>query len=185
MTLTEQEYLELVRADPKGKWEFDCGRVRSKPLMTWAHDRIAWRVGFRIQEQLGLEEYEVRVDAGRIARPPTRYFIPDAMVIPVEMARRLFPDGNMLALLPEPLPFVLEVWSPSTGADDFRKKLPVYQGRGDAEIWFIHPRERVLRRWVRQPDGSYAASEHRGGVVRLVVLPRVEIDLDELFGLAQ
>jgi len=88
----------------------------------------------------------------------------------------------VLAIFSDPLPLVVEVWSPSTGDYDVDAKLPVYQQRGDLEIWRIHPYERTLTVWQRQPDGSYVETIHHGGIVTPVGLPGVEIDLDELFG---
>ena len=76
---------------------------------------------------------------------------------------------------------MVEVWSRSTGGYDVNAKLPVYMERGDLEIWRIHPYERSLTSWVRQPDGSYQESVYRGGIVSLAALPGVTIDLDELF----
>jgi Uma2 family endonuclease len=153
--------------------------------MTWAHESIAWRLGFRLQEQPDFAAFEVRVDAGRVRRSEQRYYIPDVIVIPKEMARRLFADPNTVVLPPDPLPFVAEVWSPSTGRDELREKLPAYRQRGDAEIWFVHPRDRTVRIWRRQPDGSYAESRLRGGTVQLAALPGVTIDLDELLQLTE
>jgi Uma2 family endonuclease len=75
----------------------------------------------------------------------------------------------------------VEVWSPSTGQYDAREKLPEYQARGDAEIWYIHPYERTLTAWRRQPDGAYARTVLAGGIVEPVALPGVRINLDELF----
>jgi Uma2 family endonuclease len=75
---------------------------------------------------------------------------------------------------------VVEVWSPSTGHYDVATKLKGYRERGDTEIWFIHPYERTLTAWRRQPDGSYVEETHRGGVVAVASLPGVVIDLDVL-----
>ena len=75
---------------------------------------------------------------------------------------------------------MVEVWSPSTGHYDFATKLQGYRERGDAEIWFIHPYERTLTAWRRQPDGSYAEETYRGGPVPVVSLPGVVIDFDAL-----
>lgn len=80
-----------------------------------------------------------------------------------------------------PLPLVVEVWSPSTGEYDVDTKLPEYQRRGDLEIWRLHPFDRTLIAWRRQPDGSYSESQYTGGTVRPVALPGVAIDLDTLF----
>ena len=62
---------------------------------------------------------------------------------------------------------MVEIWSRTTGDYDYdiTAKLPSYRERGDAEIWLIHPYERTLTAWRRQPDGSYAEETYRGGVV--------------------
>ncbi len=74
------------------------------------------------------------------------------------------------------------MWSPSTGSFDVEVKLREYQRRGDFEIWRVHPFERTLTAWRRQPDGSYLESLHRGGTIDPVGLSGVRIDLDALFG---
>jgi len=185
MSVSEGTYLQVALEDPDGKWELHCGQLRSKPAMTWEHNRIAWRLGFRLQEQLDVEHFEVRVDAGRLRWSESQYYVPDVIVIPTDVAARLFTDPGILEAYPVPLPLVVEVWSPSTGRDDLREKLPAYQARGDAEIWFIQPYERWIRIWRRQPDGSYTEMVLRGGAVQPVALPNVTIDLDELLSLSE
>jgi Uma2 family endonuclease len=103
------------------------------------------------------------------------------MVIPSAMEQRQRGGPGHLEVYAEPLPLVVEVWSPSTGDYDVDGKLPEYQQRGDLEIWRIHPYERTLTRWVRRPDGSYSESVQRGGTVAPAALPGVTIDLDALF----
>ena len=90
---------------------------------------------------------------------------------------------DVLEVYDQPLPLVVEVWSRSTGDYDVEEKLAVYQQRGDLEIWRIHPYERTLTAWRRQPDGSYDETIHREGVVSPTALPGVEIDLAALFDL--
>jgi Uma2 family endonuclease len=80
-----------------------------------------------------------------------------------------------------PLPLVVEIWSRSTGDYDIETKLREYQRRGDLEIWRIHPYERTLTAWRRQPDGSYAESFHTEGIVHPIALPNVTIELDRFF----
>lgn len=65
--------------------------------------------------------------------------------------------------------------------NDVDSKLPEYQRRGDREIWRLHPFDRNLIAWRRQPDGSYSESHYTGGSVQPVALPGVTIDLDALF----
>ena len=59
--------------------------------------------------------------------------------------------------------------------------MPYYHQRGDLEIWYVHPYERTLTAWRRRPDGMYAESVYRGGVVRPESLSGVAINLDALF----
>ncbi len=149
-------------------------------MTTW-HNRTAWLLGVELQNQLGRDRYEVRVDAGRTQRSPSHYFIPDVMVIPLAYVRRGLADNYGLEAYPDPLPLVVEVWLPSTGDYDVDTKLPEYQRRRDLEIWRLHPYEHTLIAWVRQADGSYSETLYRGGDVRPAALPGVAIDLDALF----
>jgi Uma2 family endonuclease len=81
----------------------------------------------------------------------------------------------------EPMPLVVEVWSPSTQKYDQTDKLPEYRLRSDQEVWFIHPYERTLTAWRKQPDGSYAETQHTEGSVQPAFLPNVTIELATLF----
>ncbi len=76
---------------------------------------------------------------------------------------------------------MVEIWSPSTGGYDLDVKVTACKARGDAEIWRLHPHQRTLTRWVRQPGGSCAEFVHTGGVIELHALPGVTVDLDALF----
>jgi Uma2 family endonuclease len=81
----------------------------------------------------------------------------------------------------QPLPFVAEVWSPSTGDYDVDTKFPEYKKRGDLEIWRIHPYDRQIIAWRRQADGSYSETAYTSGEVPVASLPGVTIKLDSLF----
>jgi Uma2 family endonuclease len=90
-------------------------------------------------------------------------------------------DENQFEVYSQPVPLVVEVWSPSTGEYDVDTKFPEYRLRGDLEIWRLHPDKRTLTTWRRQPDGTYHEELIRGGIVRPMALPGVSINLDELF----
>jgi hypothetical protein len=60
-------------------------------------------------------------------------------------------------------------------------KFPAYRERGDLEIWRIHPYEKTVTAWRRQPDGSYSEPRHTGGSVPIESLRGVHIDLERLF----
>lgn len=183
MPVSEATFKRISLEDPDGHWELDGGCLRQKPDMTFEHNQAIDLITWSLHLQLSPEEFVVRADTALIRRSATRYYIPDVMVIPREMARRLFPKPGMWEVYTEPLPLVVEVWSPSTGVYDVDSKLSEYRRRGDREVWRIHPYELTLIAWRRQPDGSYVETIHRHGVVDVTSLPEVSIDLDEHFRL--
>ena len=184
MPVSEETYERIALEDPDSKWELHSGELRSKPGMTTQHNDVSRVLAFRLQQQLPLDEYRVAADDARVRFSATRNYIPDVIVIPRAFVDRMKTEqSTRLEVYRDPLPLVVEVWSPSTGKEDLTQKLPGYQQRGDAEIWLLHPRQRMLQAFVRQPDGTYAEHVHHGGIIRAAALPDVRIDLDELFRL--
>ncbi len=179
--ITNETYERLALAEPDRKWELRDGYLREKPGMTAAHNVIAFYLGHMLASQLDRSLYQVRVEAGRVRRPGATYFIPDVFVVPNAAVTPLLAQRDMLEVYDQPLPLVVEVWSRSTGDYDVESKLAVYQQRGDDEMWLIHPYERTLTAWRRQPDGRYDEMVYREGVVRVTALPGVEADLAALF----
>ncbi len=180
MPVSEQTYLQLALEDPN-QWELHCGRLRRKPPMTAEHNYVAYEIALQLGRQLDRRQFHVRVGMGHVRRSAETYYIPDVMVIPTELVQPLRGRRDVLEAYASPLPLVVEVWSPSTGDYDVDSKLPEYQRRGDLEIWRIHPFERTLTAWRRQPDASYTETLHTSGTVQPVALPGVTIDLDTLF----
>ena len=180
--ITSAAYERLALDEPDRKWELLEGHLREKPGMTAGHNHLAARLGYLLMSQLDWSAYDVRVEAGRVHRPEATYFIPDIMVIPTAFVAPLLAQHDVLEVYDQPLPLVVEVWSRSTGNYDTEAKIPEYQRRGDLEIWRIHPYERTLTAWVRQPNGSYVNTIYcDGDVVRPSALPGVAIDLSDLF----
>lgn len=178
--ISNEAYERLALSDGDRKWELWDGVLREKPGMSAAHNEVAFEVAHMLRTQLDRKAYRVRVDSAKARRPEATYFIPDVMVVPVGFVTPLI-DRRGLEVYDQPLPLVIEVWSPTTGDYDIAEKLVVYQQRGDEEIWYLHPHERTLTVWRRQPDGSYEESHYREGIVRPIALPGVEIDLAVLF----
>ena len=173
-------YERLALDEPVRKWELWDGRPREKPGMTYAHNHVAAELGFLLRSQLDRAAYRVRTDAGRVHRPGATYFIPDVFVFPTSCITPVLRAGDVLEVYDQPLPLVVEVWSRSTGDYDVTEKLASYRQRGDLEIWFIHPLERTLTAWRRQPDETYSEERYQGGIVSVASLPGVTIDLDAL-----
>jgi Uma2 family endonuclease len=180
MPLSETTYTAVVLEDPEGRWELHQGKLLEKPLMSSAHSDVMMDLGVQLATQLDRSHYRVRVNSSRIRREDVTYFIPDVMVVPADIPIRNRNQPFVLEVFDEPLPFVAEVWSPSTGQYDIELKLPEYRKRRDAEIWRIHPFDRTVTAWRRQPDGTYAELFFSGGRVQLAALPEVWIDLDLL-----
>jgi len=177
--ISEAEYQRFVLSGAGKGWELHEGRLVEKPGMTWEHMDIASRLSYLLPSQLDRAQYRVFIES-RVRRPAATIFLPDVMVVPTAYGAPVRGRPDVLAIFSDPLPLIVEVWSPSTGDYDVDAKLPVYQQRGDLEIWRIHPYERTLTSWQRQPDGSYQETIHRGGTISPVALPTVAIDLGAL-----
>ena len=179
--MTEAEYRRFALGDKAGLWELVRGQLREKPGMSVEHGGVIMQLIELLLAQLDRNEYRLRTTHARLRRSADTYYVPDLVVIPTASVLALLEHPNSLDAYPEPLPLVVEVWSPSTGRYDINEKLPDYQARGDLEIWYIHPYERTLTAWRRQPDGSYTETVFRGGTVRAESVPGVAIDLNTLF----
>ena len=179
-TLSEQAYRELALNDPDHRWELWDGVLVEKPLMSMLHDNVASYLGAALIGQVDRRAYRVNVNGGKTRYTERNYYVPDVVVIPAAYQVPFERDPRSFNAFAEPLPLVVEIWSLSTGGYDMAAKLPVYRARGDEEIWLIHPYERILTAWRRQPDGTYAEAVYTGGLVPVASLPGVSIDLDAL-----
>ena len=180
MPVSEATFLKRALEEPDEQWELHCGNLRRKPGMTAQHNRTMSRLFGSLLQQLDQQEFDVRGNAGHVRRSPEHYYIPDIAVIPVALVEPQL-DRRALEVYADPLPLVVEIWSPSTGDYDIREKVVEYQHRGDLEIWRIHPYDRTLTAWRRQTDGSYTESTYTSGAVHPASLPGVSVDLDALF----
>lgn len=178
--MSEEQFRQFVLTQPDGQWELHDGRLVEKPGVTWEHADIAMELAYLLRHQIPRDEYRVFIES-RVRRPAVTIFMPDVMVVPTAYGEPFRGRPGSLAIFSDPLPLIVEIWSSSTGDYDIDAKLPIYQQRGDLEIWLIHLYERTVTSWQRQPDGSYQETIHRGGSVRPVALPGVEIDLGALF----
>lgn len=180
MPVSEATYERLALEDIEGQWELVCGRPRQKPGMTQDHNSVARRLGFELQSQLGMNAFEVAVNTARLRTPAGNHYIPDVVVIPTSLMANSWGTGRLQAYAAA-VPFVAEVWSPSTGGYDIDEKLPDYRERGDIEVWRIHPVTREVTFWRCQLDGSYVEEQAVAGTVPVGSLPGVSIEIDRLF----
>lgn len=184
-TVTLDAYEELALAEPDAWWELHCGRLRRKPSeLTYSHNEMMWEIVRQVGQQLDPAAFRVRMNAGR-ARGTNLTYIPDVAVIPIELARQAAANLHGLETYTSPLPFVVEVWSPSTGDYDDDEKFPGYQARGDGEIWRVHPYDETVRVWRRSRDGTYTSETVTSGKLEISSLPGIFVDLDLLFASAR
>jgi Uma2 family endonuclease len=183
MPITYETFERLALEDDSGHWELACGQLRQKPPMTQEHNESTHALYASLLVQLDPTAYTLRSQDAFLRLGVTATFQPDLFILPQEYRRNRRARGESgLETYAEPMPLVVEVWSPSTGSYDLRTKLPEYQQRGDREIWLIHPYERWLRAWRRQADGSYAETLFSGdAVIGPAALPGVSIALARLF----
>jgi Uma2 family endonuclease len=174
-------YEQVALADDTAHWELICGRLRPKPPMTAFHAQTGRNLARQLNRQLP-DDLTVAQEGPNLRVPNGNYRIPDVCVVPREAVRRHQQERpTALETYAEPMPLVVEVWSPSTGDYDVDTKLLEYQARGDLEIWRLHPHEHTLRRWLRGPDGVYTETVHTSGIIRPAFLLGVAIDLGRLF----
>ena len=151
--------------------------------MTSEHNDVVVYLGVELGRQLDRREYRLRINSGHIQRSEKSYFIPEIYVFPTSAFRQRLGHPERLEMYHESLFLVAEFWSRSTGNYDIDTKIPEYQARGDLEIWRVHPYQRTVIMWRRQPNGQYDETVETGGTVQLHALPHVAVDLDALFEL--
>lgn len=150
--------------------------------MSFSHNNVITELSYFLRHQLAPDQFLVRIEGARLRRDDETVYIPDLVVVRYDQAAPLMGKPRPLEIYTDPVLLVVEVWSPSTGEIDLREKVPVYQQRGDLEIWHLHPFDRTLTAWRRQSDGSYAQTTYRSGAVEPATIPGVVIALDALFG---
>ena len=131
--MSEEAYQEFVLSGVEGAWELHDGRLVEKPGMSWEHTTIASLLVADLQHQLDIREYRA-LGESRVRRPTATIFLPDVLVVPTAFGQPFRGRPGTLAIFPNPLPLIVEVWSPSTGDYDVEAKLPIYEQRGDLDI---------------------------------------------------
>lgn len=181
MIAPARTFEEIMLQERDRFWEVHRGQLREKPSTSESHNRAIWRLVRDLSSQLDPDRFEVRVKMGRVRYGTTTYYVPDVYVVPVVGPTTIRNQPYRLEVFDQPLPFVAEGWSPSTGNYDVNEKVPEYKARGDLEIWRLHVFDYALTAWRRQADGTYTESTYHSGTIELIALPGVIINLDDLF----
>jgi Uma2 family endonuclease len=122
MPMSEVAFRRLALEEPN-QWELHCGIPRRKPGMTAAHNRTAVRLAGELYSQLDRREYDIRCNLGHVRSSPQHYYIPDVVVPPVEQVQTHL-GTRALEYYSDPLPLVVEVWSPSLGTTTSARSSP-------------------------------------------------------------
>jgi hypothetical protein len=181
MSVSPATFEAVVMEESDRKWELHRGRLREKRLMSFGHNESCRNLIWHLQHQLDRSNYEVRSSAGYLRDSDDTWCLPDVSVLPITFTARFTANPTEFESYTEPFPFVAEGWVPTTLSYNLDVKFRAYRLRGDEEIWRIHPFERTLTAWRRQPDGEYIETVHEGGIVRLHALPTVTINVEALF----
>lgn len=181
MPISPKTYERVAIEDRESHWELWCGKLQRKPDVTTEHAGAIDALHWLLQRQLDRDQFRARSNDGRLRISNGNYYIPDVCVIPVSYYRKLRERPRTFEVYDDPVPFVAETWSRSTGSYDVNTKLREYQLRRDQEIWRIHPYKRTVTAWRLQPDGSYTEQVFAAGTVQLHALPGITIDIDKLW----
>ena len=180
MSVARESILTLLE-ETDGRSELYDGELREKPQMSFGHNDTLDVLLDQVKSQLSRNLHRVRYNSAHLTVPNGNSYIPDLVIVPVSAFEDFLSNRRRFERYADPMPFVVEIWSPSTGSYDVDRKIPGYQARGDLEIWRIHPFYRTVQIWRRQSHGHYVESEARGGTIELHALPQVRIDLEPLF----
>jgi Uma2 family endonuclease len=179
--VSEAAYRQLAMRHDYALVELYRGQLRENPAMSVGHGNVMGRVLRQLFAQSDDSDYLIRVQHARLRVSSDTCFIPDIAIAPRAMTEFLRQQLPSLDAYGEPLPLVIEIWSPSTGTYDVTEKLAAYQQRGDLEIWSVHPYARTLTSWVRQLDGTYEQVVRLSGLVTPSGVAGITIDIGLLF----
>ncbi len=78
---------------------------------------------------------------------------------------------------------VVEILSPATAAKDLKEKFVLYERVGVVEYWIVHPVEKAVTIYRRDPEGLYGRPSvyTAGDRIPVAFLPELEIDLATVF----
>jgi Uma2 family endonuclease len=179
--LSEQTYRTVVLEDSQTLWELHHGQLTEKPRLGAEHNDLMSTLALVLGQQLDRKKFRFRINSTHVRKSSDRYYIPDFFVVDSEYFQEQRNQSGRLEVYDAPLPLVVEIRSPSTGGYDVLDKLPEYQARGDLEIWLLHPYEKTLTAWRKQPDGSYSVEVFASGTVYAAFLPNVSVVVEALF----
>ena len=124
--MSAEDFERFVLSGAEGPWELHDGLLWEKPGMSLEHGVIPVLLGHLLLLQFDRAQFQV-VTGLRVRQSRATVFLRDLIVIPTSRGRAFRNRPGTLAIFSEPLPLIVEVWSPSTGEYDTDAKLPIYR----------------------------------------------------------
>jgi Uma2 family endonuclease len=181
--MTLREFLSFIDGRD-GRYELIDGRPVALANQTKRHDRIVNAVQARIYPSVsarGCDSYAsgINVAVGRSSRSP------DIVVTCDERDQRDDSDDESTRAVSHPR-LIVEVLSPSTADVDLGPKLAEYQALPSLEEYLVIDSRRRWARLYRRDEARHLVFDIDcvGGLLVLESVG-VEIDLDEVYGLAR
>lgn len=80
--IDEQAYQQCVLTGRDAAWELHDGLLVEKPGTSWDHGPIVPLLSFLLQLALDRDEYQVRINEGRLRNPKATMLVPYVAVVP-------------------------------------------------------------------------------------------------------
>jgi Uma2 family endonuclease len=170
-------YDDLCRMPDDGqRYELIGGAIVVSPSPTFWHQELVYRIAELLRRhvlprrlgRVAISPIDIQLSAHDVVQP-------DVVYISRERAHILLDNGTA-----GPPDLVAEVLSPSTRQVDLGRKLALYAQTGVREYWIADPLDARLAMYVLE-DGHYRELPIAGHVMQSVVLPGLEIDVQQLF----
>jgi Uma2 family endonuclease len=124
MRVTPEQYRRIALEDRDGAWELHRGRLRQKPAGSFVHNQTVHLLADQTYRQIDSAAFTIRVNCGRVSGRNESYYVPDLFVVPRNLIEPDWSAQDVLETYGQPLPLVVEVWSPSTGGYDVDASSP-------------------------------------------------------------
>ena len=158
--ITPEEFMMLPEFNER--YELSNGKVLAKPLPTYEHSELSWRLMFNYHtfdpaRKLGVLRAEVRMRVKKTGE----FLVPDVSFWIASRAPKMS-DVN-----PLPPELVIEIQSPDQSLPQLTAKVPAYLDSGVRLVWIIQPNKQIAAVFrpgqaqpeTIQPDGILDATD--------------------------
>jgi Uma2 family endonuclease len=177
---TYEDYKSLPVSENK-QYELLDGNIIMVPAPTTYHQRISWRIEFK------LALYVEITKKGEILHAPIDVVLWDEYGCDVVQPDIIFISQDRLDIIKEEEirgapDLVIEILSPATEKKDRFYKKALYARHGVREYWIVDPERKTIEVYTLTDEGFNLYQEYKiGEVLRSLILEGFELDLREVF----